>query len=613
VGWYNANWQYRVKITIDYTKVAADLSALDVLVTEANLPAAFFSHVKTDGSDIVVTTSDGTTKLKRDLIKIDTGSSLLQLRVRTDVDTDADTVLYLYYGYASASETNDTDTYDANHELFAPLEENPAGTAPQMQDRTANSNDGTSSGSMTSGDLVDAKTHKGLDLDGSDDRINFGNGASLQITDDLTVLAFVKGDDAVSQSVFNKYGSNTAIRAWLLMQGDVTAAKLRVLISDNGTSDTGHLKRYVSSVTAFADAAFHQIGITFDGGTLKLYIDGAEDTAVDKQLDPAITSIYNTSANVTLGGYSDTAANCWAGIADNLHIFSRVLTAEEIETRYNNENSPGTFYSCSGEIVPVDVTLGQSTSQGLAATLPQIILATLGQSTSEPLEVTISGVQVIDVTLGQSASQGLIAAVFQPLLVALGQSISEGLPADVANRHHVDVALGQAVSQGLPAAVVEPILVALGESVSQGLATGITQATLILAEIGQTLSEGIHADVTQVSALARGRVSLRVVGASREIRHVDLHFIRKGVAKTFTLEAVGEEAAYNPILYATDEWLTVSVDGGPPQDVGTTIATGVPLGGFEPGERKTLEFELTVPPAESLRTKRVELRVDLGY
>ena len=54
MAWYDPAGTYRFKVTIDNTKVEADLT-LDVLITEANVPAGFWSHVKSDGADIVVT------------------------------------------------------------------------------------------------------------------------------------------------------------------------------------------------------------------------------------------------------------------------------------------------------------------------------------------------------------------------------------------------------------------------------------------------------------------------------------------------------------------------------------------------------------------------------
>ena len=63
MGWYNASWPYRVKVTTLAVKVDADLVAFPVYVDLNGLPAGFHSNVnQTDARDIRVTTSDGTTE-----------------------------------------------------------------------------------------------------------------------------------------------------------------------------------------------------------------------------------------------------------------------------------------------------------------------------------------------------------------------------------------------------------------------------------------------------------------------------------------------------------------------------------------------------------------------
>ena len=51
------------------------------------------------------------------------------------------------------------------------LTQDPSGSAPQMLDSTSNDYDLTSSGTMTTGDLVDAQIYKGIDFDGVDDSL----------------------------------------------------------------------------------------------------------------------------------------------------------------------------------------------------------------------------------------------------------------------------------------------------------------------------------------------------------------------------------------------------------------------------------------------------------
>ncbi|GAG49321.1 unnamed protein product, partial [marine sediment metagenome] len=82
--WYNASWGYRKKITIDYTKVDANLTNFPVYVNLANLGSDFFSNVKGDGGDIRITKSDGTTELPREIVAINTGAETGEIHFKAD-------------------------------------------------------------------------------------------------------------------------------------------------------------------------------------------------------------------------------------------------------------------------------------------------------------------------------------------------------------------------------------------------------------------------------------------------------------------------------------------------------------------------------------------------
>ena len=77
MGWYNANWASREKITIPKENILGPLTNNEVLITADNLDSRFWNRVKSDGSDIVVTSSDGTTKLKRELAYFNTTDGIV--------------------------------------------------------------------------------------------------------------------------------------------------------------------------------------------------------------------------------------------------------------------------------------------------------------------------------------------------------------------------------------------------------------------------------------------------------------------------------------------------------------------------------------------------------
>ena len=64
-SWYNASWQYRKLITIDNTKVAANLTDFPVLISITDTDLR--DDAQSDGDDILFTSSDGTAKLSHEI------------------------------------------------------------------------------------------------------------------------------------------------------------------------------------------------------------------------------------------------------------------------------------------------------------------------------------------------------------------------------------------------------------------------------------------------------------------------------------------------------------------------------------------------------------------
>ena len=79
----------------------------------------------------------------------------------------------MYYDNNGASAGEDPDeVWDTNFEAVWHLEEDPGpGGAGDINDSTANNNDGTAEASMTSADLVSARIGDGLVFDGAGDFI----------------------------------------------------------------------------------------------------------------------------------------------------------------------------------------------------------------------------------------------------------------------------------------------------------------------------------------------------------------------------------------------------------------------------------------------------------
>jgi len=183
--WWNCNWSYCKKITIDHTKVQSAQTDFPVLI-HRDADAELAAHAQSDGDDIVFIDVYNTTQYKHEIEYYNSGTGELDAWVKvTTVSSTADTILYMYYGNPTCSnQQNITATWDSNFKMIQHLNES-SGT---LFDSTSNDNDGTVTGATSNSS---SKIDGGYDFDGNDD-INTGNDSSLDITSSITLEGWVK-------------------------------------------------------------------------------------------------------------------------------------------------------------------------------------------------------------------------------------------------------------------------------------------------------------------------------------------------------------------------------------------------------------------------------------
>jgi hypothetical protein len=360
VGWYSPSWLYRQRIRVPNTSLTADLTDFPVYVNLNNMSAGFFTNVKSDGGDIRVTKADGVTEVPRDLVFITTGSSIGELHFKADgvLSSTANNDFYIYYGNAGASNPAAGDpfgrnnTWNSGYVLVAHCQELPNGTAPQIIDSTSNSNNGTSVGSMTSGDSVAGKlAGQGLDFDGVNDFIRFGNAASLQMSTNLTVELWVNGVSSNQQGFVGKGGTTLADNSWLIGSNtNVLSGSSDVIIANATPAGAGNSKLYRAGSVVF-DSTWRHVALTFAANDLKTFVNGSNDTGSRTQIwNATVNSLHNTPEQVKLGGsLLGSGGNFKAFIGDEFRLSNVTRTPEWIAASYSNQNAPASFYTVSAQ------------------------------------------------------------------------------------------------------------------------------------------------------------------------------------------------------------------------------------------------------------------------
>lgn len=336
--WDNSSWSRRIRISVQPDQVAGDLYNFPVYVDLADLGSGFFAIVDHFGADIVVTLGDGSTKLARELVDINAIAETGELHFLAPyLSASTATDFYLYFGNAGASEVND-DRVWSNYQMVQHLNQNPAGTAPQMIDSTSHNNDGTSGGTMTSGDLVTGKVGKALDFDGSDDYVVVPYSMTQTQATFSTWFYPRQYGGTIWQEYRGPMGRDLSWRIYNFTANAIYLAVYNGSTNVGGNTDAGEAPSLNS---------WSQLTWTFDGPsqTFKIYLNGLLVKTLTSVSFPS--HLYNYDNTMFIGLGDHTGYYEMDGLSDEVRFSDKLRSDDWIATEYNNQASASTFYSTS--------------------------------------------------------------------------------------------------------------------------------------------------------------------------------------------------------------------------------------------------------------------------
>jgi len=324
-GWQQEYYQYRRLVTINKNLVQGTHQDFPVLIDITLNPANVQSA---NGYDIVFT-NQYEERLDHEIESYNNGTGELVAWVRIPTLTSlADTAIYVYYGNASVTtDPSVTGVWDGSFAMVQHMSEDPSGAAPQLLDGTANGNDGTSAGTMTTGDLVSAKIGNGIDLDGTDDYISVANDASLNATSELTLSTWVNlTDSSADQKIIGKAPLPATA-------GYVLGVQSGGLYPETWDSVGTH-RTFTSGVVA--SGVWTHLALTWTtNGDMIGYINGVEVNRI-----AAGANDLGTTTNALVIGSVPWAppALTVTGIVDEVRVSTTARSAGWIATEYNNQN-----------------------------------------------------------------------------------------------------------------------------------------------------------------------------------------------------------------------------------------------------------------------------------
>jgi len=190
--WWDADWTYNKKITIDYTKVDATLTNFPVLI-DLSSDDSLKAYAQSNGDDIAFIASNETTQLDHEIEYFNSTTGELQAWVEVpSVSSTTDTVIYMYYGNSTCGSQEDVvGTWDSNHKMVHHLND---WTTSTTEDSTSNSNDGTKRLANEPIEISSGKIAQAQSFDGTNDYDKIANTVITSPTA-LTTSAWIKKEN----------------------------------------------------------------------------------------------------------------------------------------------------------------------------------------------------------------------------------------------------------------------------------------------------------------------------------------------------------------------------------------------------------------------------------
>jgi len=350
--WYSSDWSYRKQLTIDHDEVDSNLEGFPVLVSTTSNFLKHTSHSgkvgNDDGTDILFTQSNGTTKIPHEMEYYASTTGELIAWVKSDLSSSEDTNIYMYYGNSGASDQQQaTSTWDDNFLCVQHMNE----SSGNVIDSTDSDNDSTVVGGTPGygstgqiGDSIYIGANEGFGLK------NFGklNTDGNQITIESWVKRVSAG---IYAEIVAKYDNPV---------GADPAAEWLLRFQDNNTlswyiNDTGEGNDQYKTTNTFTDtsnwhhfAVVHEAG---DGSKAHIYYDGVEDTSASWTTN-GNSLPSNVDYIVSLGNlYYRSAWNEQElfGYQDEVRISNTIRSPAWIAASYSNQSSTSAFLSFGEE------------------------------------------------------------------------------------------------------------------------------------------------------------------------------------------------------------------------------------------------------------------------
>ena len=161
-----------------------------------------------------------------------------------------------------------------------------------------------------------------LEFSGSDQFVNFGNNSSLQLSGSVTISTWAKMNAGNADAYLGIGGKlkTSPYQGFSLVRHSSNVFRFW---ADDGNGAIADFD--ASSDTTYTDTEWHHVVGVVDDGTSTLYVDGM------KQAKQGAVSLTDSGQHAHIGiQYSQYDDRFWKGLIDEVRIYYRALSAQEI-------------------------------------------------------------------------------------------------------------------------------------------------------------------------------------------------------------------------------------------------------------------------------------------
>ena len=342
-------FQFYKVIKINRDKVEADLNDFPLMFSIYDQDLK--DQVQSEGQDIAF--SNGTDWLAHEIETFDQNYNpnyaKLVAWVRIPfLSGSADTIIYMYYGNSTmAPQQNPIGVWDDNYAGVWHLNQAPGDP---IEDSTSNNHDGTTY-NMQTDDLVSGQVGQGLEFDGYNDYIQT-NSNELEDAEDITIEAWFKAD---STSMGHIVWEGDSFQYAAYADGGGPHDEIHIGTGDCTEEEDNEISIFLKGASTDIDWAIsfsdttnfhHLVGVFSNISSSpigELFLDGGSQGT--DSADSISRSNWDTDLRI---GRPGASSRYFDGVLDEIRVSTVARSVEWIETEYNNQYDPVTFYSVSG-------------------------------------------------------------------------------------------------------------------------------------------------------------------------------------------------------------------------------------------------------------------------